>query len=137
MDELEKLMQAVMEHDDVSYSELATKTGISKSTLQRYVTQGLDAAPLQKVKKMAEALGIPERFVNNREALSDELTSKGISHVLRMISEGLYRPSADEITFDDFTYAMYKEGRELSEEKKNMLISMARFFKQEQDEGRA
>lgn len=34
-----------------------------------------------------------------------------------------------EITFDDFTYAMYDEAKDLPPEKKQMLLEMARFMK--------
>lgn len=36
---------------------------------------------------------------------------------------------AREIGFDDFTYAFYKESKDLPEEKKKMLLDMARFMK--------
>lgn len=35
------------------------------------------------------------------------------------------------ITFDDFTYAMHNETKNLSQEKKDMLLQMARFFNDE------
>lgn len=35
------------------------------------------------------------------------------------------------ITFDDFTYAMHNETKNLSQEKKDMLLQMARFFNEE------
>lgn len=38
-----------------------------------------------------------------------------------------------EIAFDDFTYAMFEEGKELSPENKKKLLEMAQFFKQQQD----
>ena len=42
-------------------------------------------------------------------------------------------PTNQDITFDDFTYALHNETKELSEEKKQQLLEMARFFKQQQD----
>lgn len=36
------------------------------------------------------------------------------------------------ITFDDFTYAMYEEGKELTEGNKKKLLEMAQFFRQQQ-----
>jgi hypothetical protein len=38
-----------------------------------------------------------------------------------------------EITFDDFSFAFFDETKDLSEENKQKLLEMARFFKQEQD----
>ena len=34
-----------------------------------------------------------------------------------------------EIGFDDFTYAFYEESKDLPDEKKKMLLEMARFMK--------
>lgn len=38
-----------------------------------------------------------------------------------------------EITYDDFTYAFLDESKELTEENKQKLLEMAKFFKQQQD----
>lgn len=37
------------------------------------------------------------------------------------------------VDFDDFTYAMHNESRELTEENKQKLLEMAKFFKMQQD----
>ncbi|MPM53533.1 hypothetical protein SDC9_100301 [bioreactor metagenome] len=41
-----------------------------------------------------------------------------------------------ELTFDDFTYAMYNESKELSGECKAKLLELAKFFKEQQDKER-
>lgn len=38
-----------------------------------------------------------------------------------------------EVGYDDFTYALYNESKELTEENKQKLLELARFFKQDQD----
>ena len=38
-----------------------------------------------------------------------------------------------DITFDDFTYALHDETKELTDESKQKLLEMARFFKEQQD----
>ena len=38
-----------------------------------------------------------------------------------------------DITFDSFTYALYGETRDLTEENRQKLLEMARFFKQQQE----
>lgn len=45
-------------------------------------------------------------------------------------------PAEADVTFDDFTYAMYGESRELTEDDKNMLLDMARMLKKRQQEGK-
>lgn len=39
------------------------------------------------------------------------------------------KAEADDVTFDDFTYAMYHESRELDNEDKQALLNMARLLK--------
>lgn len=39
--------------------------------------------------------------------------------------------SSPSVSFDEFTYAMYNETRDLPPEKKQMLLDMARFFQKE------
>ena len=39
------------------------------------------------------------------------------------------KAEADDVTFDDFTYAMYHESRELDSEDKQALLNMARLLK--------
>lgn len=41
-----------------------------------------------------------------------------------------------DITFDDFTYAFYEESKDLPDEKKKMLLDMARFMKADIDKGK-
>lgn len=41
-----------------------------------------------------------------------------------------------EVTMDDFTYAFYKESRDLPDEKKKMLLDMARFMKSDIEKGK-
>ncbi len=49
---------------DLSYQELADKTGISKSTLQRYETGRIAKIPVEKAKIIAKALDIsPEQLM--------------------------------------------------------------------------
>lgn len=42
--------------------------------------------------------------------------------------------SPNDITFDDFTYAMHNESRELTDEDKEMLLNLARRMKKKIDE---
>lgn len=39
------------------------------------------------------------------------------------------------IQYDDFTYAMHNETKDLPDEKKEMLLNMARFFREEMEKG--
>jgi len=43
------------------------------------------------------------------------------------------KTEGQNITFDDFSYALLDESKELTEENKDKLLEMAKFFKQQQD----
>ena len=50
---------------------------------------------------------------------------------------GVETPPAASLGLDDFTYALYSETQTLTEENKQKLLEMARFFRQQQEkEGR-
>lgn len=64
----------------MSYQELANKTGLSKSTLQRYETGGISNIPLSKLNILAKALKISPLYIigiennnNNLNFGSDKL----------------------------------------------------------------
>lgn len=66
------------------------------------------------------------------EKPSADVLEKMAAYFELSIEEVLGREPADKgVTFDDFTYAMYNEVRDLPAEKKQMLLDMARFFKEE------
>jgi transcriptional regulator with XRE-family HTH domain len=48
-------------------------------------------------------------------------------------ASSLNEKKPEDITFNDFTYALLDEYKELTEENKNKLLEMAKFFKQQQD----
>ena len=66
----------------MSYQELADKTGLSKSTLQRYETGGISNIPLSKLNILAKALKISPLYIigiennnNNLNFSTDKLQS--------------------------------------------------------------
>ena len=42
----------------------------------------------------------------------------------------------EEMTFDDFSYALYGEVRELNDEEKETLLNMAKFLRQQREKGK-
>lgn len=45
-----------------------------------------------------------------------------------------YATEVNDLTFDDFAYALHKESQELTEENKQKLLEMARLFKLSQQQ---
>ncbi len=65
------------------------------------------------------------------EKPSADVLEKMAAYFGKSIDEILGKESAGAVTFDDFTQAMYNETRDLPPEQKQMLLDMARFFKEE------
>ncbi len=79
--ELSKKMQSIMNRVkqrrlelNMSYQELANKTGLSKSTLQRYETGAIKNMPLDKLEDLASALNVkPSYLMGWNEKPKDQL----------------------------------------------------------------
>lgn len=59
VDKLDSIRDRIMQQKDsqgLSYQDLADATGMSKSTIQRYVTGGIGNLGLDKVETLANAL---------------------------------------------------------------------------------
>lgn len=69
--------------------------------------------------------------MKNLEVIADYLETT-TDYLLTGLGEKEKAPTQEgerEITFDDFTYAFYEESKDLPDEKKKMLLEMARFMK--------
>lgn len=90
--------------------------------------------------KLSRSLGA--KWKNTGANPSFDVLSKmsdyfGVSVDYLLGNEQKEKPSGkaegQEITFDDFTYALHNETKELTEENKEKLLEMARFFKEQQN----
>ena len=69
--------------------------------------------------------------MKNLEVIADYLETT-TDYLLTGLVEKEKAPTQEgerEIGFDDFTYAFYEESKDLPDEKKKMLLEMARFMK--------
>ena len=69
--------------------------------------------------------------MKNLEVIADYLETT-TDYLLTGLGEKEKAPTQEgerEIGFDDFTYAFYEESKDLPDEKKKMLLEMARFMK--------
>ena len=95
-------------------------------------------------KELGEAVGVSDKAVSTWELGVKEPRMGTIQKLADFfgvsksdIIEDLQKtPAEADVTFDDFTYAMYGEAKELTDEDKNMLLEMARMFKKRQQEGK-
>lgn len=89
----------------LTQTELGEKLGVQKNAVSKWETGRVDDIPGSKIRAMAALFGVsPSYLIDDEE---------------------------DTVLFDNFTYAMYNEARDLPEEKKQMLLEMAKFMKAE------
>jgi len=88
--------------------KLSSISGVPKSTIDK-ITSGLTQNPnIETVRAIVTAMG----------KTLDDLEESGKAK----------KSVQDELTFDDFTFALFDEVRELSDEEKEEILNNARFF---------
>ena len=97
-------------------SKVVTEVGLKKSAVTRWKAGGnpTDAT----AQKIADYFGVP------------------VSELTEGTKKAPTPEGEREITMDDFTYAFYKESKDLPDEKKKMLLDMARFMKSDIEKGK-
>ena len=122
--EMEKIRQRIKsrrEELSITYQELADKTGMSKSTLQRYETSSIKNIGLDKLEILANALDITPAFLLGWEepkAKEEKPKPKPISSLTRqekiLDSKLLYDDDGNRITnFSDYINYKYKKDTSL------------------------
>lgn len=91
----------------VSPTRAALDMGISKASPTTWKKKGFTPQG-ETLNKIAEYFGVPTDFLLGNEQKAPD------------------REGGRELGFDDFTYAMQNETRELTERDKELLLSMAR-----------
>ena len=92
-------------------SKFAEHIGVPATTIRNIFTRGLDGIGTGTMVKICDALHID-------------------------VSSLMHDEPKMQLDFDDFTYALYSESRDLPEEKKQMLLEMARFLHKELQDGK-
>lgn len=87
----------------LTQTELGEKLGVQKNAVSKWETGRVDDIPGSKIKAMAALFGVTPSYLIDDEAVTVE------------------HPD-----FDDFTYAMQNETKDLTEMDKQILLSMAR-----------
>ena len=90
----------------LTQTELGEKLGVQKNAVSKWETGRVDDIPGSKIRSMAALFGVSPSYL-----IDDE--------------------EEESVRMDDFTYAMYNEAKDLPEEKKQMLLEMAKFMKAE------
>lgn len=100
-----------------SPSAVAQELGINKSNVTNWKNNGY--TPRGNVLNLiAEYFGVPIDYLLGASEQKEKSSSK----------------QEKDITFDDFTYAMYGAGQTLTEEQKQTLLDMARFLQSQNEQ---
>lgn len=100
MGQFASILKQLRTQKGLTQPELAAKLGISRSAISMY---------------------------ERGEREPDTATMESIASLFGVDMNYLY--GMPTVTFDDFTYALHNESRELTEENKQKLLEMARLFK--------
>jgi len=100
-------MKARRKELSISFQELAELTHMSRSTLQRYETEGMGHISIDKLKRIADALNVTYWYLSGHE--SNEISSIEITDLLNML-----RNSKIEVEYvpEDDTYFLKSEYNE-------------------------
>ena len=115
MDTYDRIERLLFENG-MKQADLAKATGISTGLISQWKNRSQQPSA-KKLQIIADYFGVSTDYL-----LGNEPKEK--------------TPAEADVTFDDFTYAMYGESRGLTEENKNMLLDMARMLKKRQQEGK-
>lgn len=98
---------------EISYGELAERTGIPKSALQRYATGQTEKIPIDRLECIASAIGTTAAYLMGWD---DDPSSTS------------HKPDI----LDDVDIAFYGNYKELTEANKETLRAMARVLKEQE-----
>lgn len=108
MDTYDRIAALMAQHGERA-SDLARATGISTGLLSQWKAR-MQNPSLEKLTLVAEHYGVTV------DAL-----------------QGSAPAGQPAVTFDDFTYALHSETQALTDENKQKLLEMAKFFRMQQD----
>lgn len=153
-------LKELREKKKISQRELAKLLGFSQGTVGNWES-GIRKPTFKTLYKLADYFNVsvdylmgntdnPQGFVvsyrnvpplTNEE--QEEINRLNAEHYDEMqkryktdIKESPSTEGEDKITFDDFTYAMNEEAHELTEEEKEKLLELARFFNENRKKGK-
>lgn len=106
MNEIAQRLYDLIQQQKRSYGELASLTGIPKSAIQRYATGTTEKIPLERLSRLATALGVSSSALTGWQ---DEAA--------------LPRPEADEPLPEEI-HMIARAGRKMSPERRQDMLTM-------------
>lgn len=108
-------LKALRSERGMSQTEFANKIGVAQNTVSNW-ENGNRLIDTETVARIADYFGVTIDYLLGR---TDDMNQN---------------PGEENISFDDFTYAMYNESKELTEEDKQALLGMARLLKKKKQD---
>lgn len=106
-----EIFEHLLQIKGVSTYKVAKETGIPQQTFSKW-KKGISTPKADKLQKIADYFGVTIDYLLGN---TDDINQK---------------PGQDNIKFDDFSYAMYNESKELSEADKQRLLTFARMLRE-------
>lgn len=104
----------------ISADTLAEKLGVSRSTIFRYESGAIEKMPIDIIKPIAAALHTTVEYLLGMDVPMQSQISDSTQNTI-------------DVSEDEFTYAMYNEGKDLTPEQKQSVLDMVRFLKSQND----
>lgn len=135
-----EILLELMKENNITPYRLSKETGITQATLSRWKTGKTDPS-IETLQKIADYFDVsldyllgnvsePFFYLDNERILK-KINDTGAEPAQK--EKPVLKKDEPEITFDDFTYAFLNESKELTEENKQKLLEMAKFFRQQQE----
>ena len=99
MSEMGNLLLSIMREKGLSYGILSNMTGISKATLQRYVSGTTENIPYDRLEKIAKALGVNTGYLYAKSTINEmKLRGEYTSQVMEVLLDatGENKPTIPE-----------------------------------------
>lgn len=101
MSEISKRILNAITNKEVSYGELSERTGIPKSALQRYATGQTEKIPIDRLEKIADALGVATSALMGWDTQPEEKPARSIPHGFSPMPEMVLIPRVGRIACGD------------------------------------
>lgn len=111
----ERILEIIL-NNDISYGELATTTGIPKSALQRYATGQTEKIPIDRLEKIAKAIGTTTAYLMGWESTTNKTptpkSERDPNEIMFALSRGGEKEITDEMFEEVKRFAAYVAQRE-------------------------
>ena len=114
MGEIYKRIEDLCKSSKINITVMCKEAGVPRSALSDYKAGRIKTLSADKLSKIATYFNVSVDYLLGNTDQKEKAPAKA---------------EADDVTFDDFTYAMYHESRELDNEDKQALLNMARLLK--------